>query len=292
MKLCRSRYRVKIIAKIGQGGQAEVFLGSLDSGAPRDLVAVKTFASLDFFEREQQILAILTHPLIIRLYGSTINWGSKALVCEYSPGVNLAILLDTWARAFDKLSYLGVLYLAHEMLEALGYLESQAIVHGDLAAENILVSPDASLKLCDFAAAMWTHEPRGLSLGRRNLVAPEVLQGYPLTRWSDLYALGSILFEIVTKERFCRDNPVLNRFMLRSYLGADERRLYYLISSCLKSSPWQRPASAAVAKARLTLSEQEKNAARQELSSWVAPPNLLLDSCSQTYVDFFPTAYF
>jgi serine/threonine protein kinase len=282
-------YQLEILGEIAKGGQAQVLLARAQNG---DLVAIKYFYDRVVFEQEAHCLSQIDHILIARFLGILDSTNSQGLIIEYVLGANFATLQDIMLKKSFALSNNLLLYFMQQILEILAYLESISIVHSDIAAENILVSSNGLLKLCDFGAAHGSFSggfwPK--PFGRQDFLAPEIIAGESSSRWSDLYALGAVLFEILMHRRFRPAHKDADLGSLRVRLQAAPQALYYLLSACLSQSPWQRPTSAAIARLRLPrLDSLDLIRVQQELGHWVehVPVQLTLPA-HKYYVDFFP----
>lgn len=280
--------RLEILGDIAKGGQARVVLARSLSGR---LVALKYFYDPLIFYKEAYYLRQLDHDLITRFLGTVASKSSRALLSEYVLGANLAILQDIRLRTREVLSTELLVYFMQQILKILAYLESVGIVHGDLAAENILASPKGHVKLCDFGAAhgaSFLTGPHG-TFGRRDFLAPEILAGEDSSHWSDLYAFGAVIFEIIMQRRFSLAQRQADLLSLRERLRSAPTVLYYLISSCLAPSPLHRPASAALARLRLVrLSHVDVLRAQHELGLWArAAYKPLISREENDYIDFY-----
>ena len=119
-----------------------------------------------------------------------------ALVMEYVPGCNLEELL-----AATRLSLPGVLRVATDLTAAIAAARRQRLVHGDLKASNVLVSREGRALLTDFGIARTARDLRTpLRSGSLEALAPEQLRGDPLDVRTDLFALGRLLFRLLTQQ--------------------------------------------------------------------------------------------
>ena len=238
-------YIPEIIKQISRGGQALLYLARLRYGR---LVVIKYFYNQTSFEREAFILGCLDHSHIIKLLAYSKYFGQPSLVLDYFPGNNFAHLLNFIFKNDKHLGPSLISYFCYQLLNILAYLERRHIVHADLAAENILVNSFGFIRLCDFASSRSYYNLEETTLcGRKDFLAPEILLGLKPTHWSDLYALGAILFEATVRRRYNINNRESDLKELRYILREYPDRIYYLISSCLSYSVWHRPASAAEA---------------------------------------------
>jgi non-specific serine/threonine protein kinase/serine/threonine-protein kinase len=197
----------RVIAELGRGGMGVVYLAERADAAYEKQVAIKVvrggFAAeplMQRFQEERRILATLDHPNIARLLdaGTTAD-GLPYFVMEHVNGIPL----DDYARA--PLSLRERLVLFHQVCAAVQYAHQRLVIHRDLKARNILVTPDGTPKLLDFGIAKLLEpglEDEQTRTGLRALsldgASPEQVRGEPLTVTSDVYALGVLLYRLLT----------------------------------------------------------------------------------------------
>lgn len=200
--------------ELGRGGMGEVWLATRSDGTLRRRVALKlpyphllAGALRQRFEREREILASLSHPNVAAVYDAGISdSGFPYLAMEWVEGIPLT---HYCREARTPLG--GRLQLVSQILDAIGYAHSRLIAHRDLKPANILVTPAGQVKLLDFGIAKLLGEgapAEATELTRSGgrpvtpgYAAPEQLAGGPVTTAVDLYAVGLILFELVTGQR-------------------------------------------------------------------------------------------
>jgi beta-lactam-binding protein with PASTA domain/aminoglycoside phosphotransferase (APT) family kinase protein len=196
--------RYELGEEIGRGGMADVYLAH-DRLLDRR-VAVKVllpeFASdatnVERFRREARAAAGLSHPHIVSVY----DWGEEDdtpfIVMEYVPGETLRTILQSYGR----LAPMDAARIAAEIADALSFAHAHGVVHRDVKPGNVLVTPQGQVKVADFGIARAeTGEPltkTGAVLGTATYFSPEQAQGFPLDGRSDVYALGVVLYEMVT----------------------------------------------------------------------------------------------
>ncbi len=151
------------------------------------------------FEREEKIGLKLVHPNIVRVL-SPEKKSRIYLVMEFAEGKSLRALQAKKER-FDVDEALGI---ARQVAGALVYLHAQGIVHRDLKPDNVLMTPGGQVKLLDFGIAMDEAARRltwfGLSppVGTPDYMAPEQVRGKRGDVRTDVYALGTMLYEMIT----------------------------------------------------------------------------------------------
>jgi serine/threonine-protein kinase len=153
------------------------------------------------FQREQQIGQRLNHPGIVKVFPEGKR-ARKYIAMELVEGTSLRALLD----AEKRLSVERALDIARQIASSLVYLHTNGVVHRDLKPENAIVKSDGTVKLLDFGIALDDAARRitwfGLSatLGTPDYMAPEQISGRRGDVRTDIYALGSMLFEMLTGE--------------------------------------------------------------------------------------------
>src|SRR3954462_14422120 len=196
--LSADRYRIE--RELGRGGMASVYLAH-DQELGRD-VAVKYLAEhlsgddafRARFVREARLAGGLAHPNIVRVYDVGELEGRPFIVMEYVPGTSLD-------RA-GLLSAAGAVDVGIQACAGLQHAHDAGIVHRDIKPANLLLRDDGVLKIADFGIARATestrHTQAGTLLGTAGYLAPEQVAGADATAASDLYALGAVLYELLT----------------------------------------------------------------------------------------------
>jgi serine/threonine protein kinase len=196
--LSAGRYRVE--RELGHGGMATVYLAR-DEELERP-VAVKLMlehlagdeAFRARFVREARLAGRLSHPNVVRVYDAGETDGRPFIVMEYVPGTSLA---QAGRLAPERVVELGV-----QACAGLQHAHDAGLVHRDVKPANLLVRDDRTLKIADFgiarAAESTRHTQAGTLLGTAAYLAPEQIAGADATPASDLYSLGSVLYELLT----------------------------------------------------------------------------------------------
>jgi serine/threonine protein kinase len=199
----------RLLHLIGEGGMGEVYLAERENEF-RKRVAIKLIragmASQEVVRRfvmERHMLAALNHPHIVRLVdGGATDEGLPYLVVDYVEGVSIDAYCDR-----KKLSIDNRLRLFIDVCDAVQYAHRSLIIHCDLKPGNILVTAEGTAMLLDFGIAKLL-DPIALGLATQTMTrlraftpqyaSPEQLRGEPVTTATDTYALGVILFELLT----------------------------------------------------------------------------------------------
>ncbi|HET6568894.1 MAG TPA: tetratricopeptide repeat protein [Rhodothermales bacterium] len=198
-------YRIQEV--LGRGGMGVVFLAERDDIGGRAAIKVLRDAALsparrERFVREEQMLARLSHPSIARLYDADVlHDGTPYFVMEYVEGTSLL----SYCAAHDY-SIRERMGLFRAVCEAVQYAHRHAVVHRDLKPSNILVRQDGQVKLLDFGIAKQiesfdtpVHQTQtGLRMMTPAYAAPEQLRGDTVGLYTDVYALGVVLYELLS----------------------------------------------------------------------------------------------
>jgi serine/threonine-protein kinase len=197
--------RYQILSQVGEGGLAEVYRAQ-DVALGR-LVAVKALrheyvvdpAFLVRFHREAQSAASLTHPNIVAVHDFGQDLGRPYIVMEYVPGRNLRNVL----QEVNVLPVDQAVDIALQVCAAVGYAHRAGLVHGDIKPGNILLTADGRAKVVDFGLARALGESAmdeegELVWGTPAYFAPEQAAGDRVLPATDVYAIGVILYEMLT----------------------------------------------------------------------------------------------
>jgi eukaryotic-like serine/threonine-protein kinase len=194
---------------IGRGGAGEVYLAARADGGFQQRAALKLLragagAETSRFQGEREILARLEHPCIARLLdGGVYSDGRPYMVMEYVEGVSLTEFCEN-----ARLDLRARLALFTKVCDVVAYAHRSLVVHRDLKPRNILVTPEGNVKLLDFGVAKLLDavaSPMANELTCAPLTpdyaAPEQLTGQAITTATDVYALGVVLFELLTSRK-------------------------------------------------------------------------------------------
>jgi Tol biopolymer transport system component len=209
----------RILSLLARGGMGDVYRAA-DPRLGRD-VALKTLPTaqpddpqaVERFLQEARLTASLDHPNIVRVFDVGMTDGRPYLVSELLEGETLRapILRGPVAPAEAR-------DIAAALASGLVAAHARGLVHRDLKPENIFVTRAGTAKILDFGIAKLAQDPalpRGLAtltgviLGTAGYLAPEQVKGDPVDLRTDLFALGSILFELMTGQRaFAREHTI------------------------------------------------------------------------------------
>lgn len=212
----------ELIRPLGVGGMAEVWLARRADGTLEREVALKLPLIVPLrqglaqrFDRERDILASLHHPNIALLFDAGVAPdGQPFLALEYVVGKPLTAHCDE-----HRLSIRARLQLFQQVLRAVQYAHAHLVIHRDLKPSNILVSADGQVHLLDFGIAKLlspgdAQDAQLTRLGERALTpeyaAPEQISGATVTTAADVYALGVLLYVLLTGQRpyrLTRESP-------------------------------------------------------------------------------------
>lgn len=207
-EILASRYRLE--NRVGAGGMATIYRAR-DLTLDRD-VAVKVLhphlvddAGLrERFRTEARHAAKLLHPNIVNVFDTGDRDGPGGLpwiVMEYVDGPSLRDVL----RERGSLRPGEALAVVEPLARALARAHAGGVVHRDVKPENVLIAPDGTPKIADFgiarAVAATSHTQTGTLIGSVHYMAPELVSGKPATAATDQYALGVLLYELLTGEQ-------------------------------------------------------------------------------------------
>lgn len=232
---------------------------------PPEVAANATLAAR--FQREMEILKDLRHPHIVHSFGGTCEGDQWFYAMELIEGGTLGTLLIEQG----KLPWRQVVDFGLQICSALEHAHARGVIHRDLKPGNLLLTAGGRVKLVDFGLALVSAETKltaaGKTMGSVHYMAPEQIQGKPpLSNRTDLYALGCVLFEMLTgrtpftgnamaeilQQHLQKAPPKVSSFTLDCPVP-----LEVLISDLLEKDVNRRPADAQAVAARLRLLNEE-----------------------------------
>jgi hypothetical protein len=240
----------RILRLINRGGQGSVYLGY--DNRLRRRVAIKISrlpaqrGARRQLLREAQTVASIHSPKVVQIHDVIESSGHLAMVMEYVPGCDLEELL-----ASVRPSLGSVLTIGADIAGALAVARQQHIVHGDLKAGNVLITDSGRAKLTDFGIARRAQSD-ALTAGSPSALSPEQCLGKPLDLRSDLFALGCLLYRMLSGEQpFYRGGQLdaglllehpprpLEELVARELVLPQE--LLGLVTGLLQKNPAERP---------------------------------------------------
>jgi serine/threonine protein kinase len=208
-----NRYELK--EQLGAGGMAEVYLGK-DRVLGRT-VAVKTLLAqyggdphfIERFRREAQHAAALNHPNVVSVYDTGSDDGTHYIVMEYVEGKTLRdVIREEGPLLPERVAEIGA-----DVCAGLAFAHSHGIVHRDVKPANIMITTTGAVKVTDFGIARAvsgdTVTQTAMVLGTAQYFSPEQAQSAPVDARSDIYSLGVVLYEMLTRQvPFTGSSPV------------------------------------------------------------------------------------
>jgi serine/threonine protein kinase len=219
--------RFELLERISVGGMAEVFKGCVSGAAGFEkILAIKRILPqltdddqfVSMFIQEAKISANLNHPNIGQVFEFGEADGQYFLAMEYIHGKDLRTIQQHFRQQRTGMPVPMALRIISEVCSALDYAHSKRdtsgqllrILHRDISPQNVLISYEGAVKLIDFgiakALALNPKTATGLLKGKLSYMSPELVDGSaPVDARSDLFALGTVLYELVTGERLFYD---------------------------------------------------------------------------------------
>ncbi len=284
----RQLEKYKLIEEVGQGGMAVVYRG-FDTSLQRE-VAVKILhphlakeeESKQRFQREAHAVAKLRHDNILEIYDySGLNSKESFIVTEFIHGKTLKAFLNRSPISHPEIAAM----IVHEVANALEHAHSFGIIHRDIKPENIMIRRDGRVKLTDFGIAQIIDVQKltvtGQLLGSPAYMAPELVKGRPLDFRSDVFSMGTLLYQLATGEMpFKGRNPheVLKRIADGNYVTPQvanpvvDAKMGRIVRKALAHDPDERYQTVAELREDLLafLSDVEITRPRKELGVYFA----------------------
>ncbi len=252
--------RYRIDRMLGEGGMGAVFAATDESlGEPVALKVLRSASGLsadtiDRFRREVRLARRVTHVNVARTFDIGQIGDEHYLTMELVPGRNLGEYL----AAHGPLPASEVVEIGRQLCAGLAAAHAAGVVHRDLKPPNILRADDGRIVITDFGIARGTVDERDRTLGDGQLIgtpaymAPEQVEGGEITARTDLYALGLILFELVSGQPAFSGDTAIALAMARlrqpaptlTDVAGVDAGLSRVVASCLQRRVADRPASA------------------------------------------------
>lgn len=215
--------KYQLIRKLAVGGMAEVYLAKAEGpmGFAKTLVLKRILPHLaedqsfvDMFLGEAKLAAQLNHPNVVQIFDFGEADGQYYIAMEYIDGPNLRALSKRANEVGHKIGYTLAAKTISFACEGLSYAhdfcdpetgEPFNLIHRDISPDNILLSKNGGVKVVDFgiakAAGQGHHTKTGTLKGKLAYMPPEQLSAKPLDRRVDIFALGIVLYELVTGDK-------------------------------------------------------------------------------------------
>lgn len=196
----------RVVSRIGYGGSSVVYLAERESDKKQVVLKILKSASaqneilLQRFMQEFDIISSIDHPNVIKIYDRGFSEDNAYIAMEYFRGGSLMDLLAAGLTGRQALSLLA------QAASALREIHGRGVLHRDIKPANLMVRSDGSIALADFGIAKRLGEGfertrHGELYGTPYYVSPEQIEGEPATAQSDIYSLGIIFYEMLTRER-------------------------------------------------------------------------------------------
>ncbi len=198
--------RYDLLEEVGQGGMGIVYKArDRETG---DLVALKLLKPeiaadqkiMERFKNELRLARQITHKNICRIYEFNRVEGTACISMEYVEGESLRSILNR----FGALSVRKAAEVIQQVCRGLSEAHSQGVIHRDLKPENLMVDSGGNIKIMDFGIARSVYAPAtksGQAIGTPAYMAPEQAECKPVDSRTDVYAVGLVLFEVLTGTR-------------------------------------------------------------------------------------------
>jgi TonB family protein len=219
-----------LLEKIATGGMAEVWKARMRGAEGfQKIVAIKKILPhlsdnqefIAMFVDEAKLAAQLNHNNIVHIYDLDKVGDSYYIAMEYIDGHDLKNILKQAHERSQPMTVEVALFIASKVASALDYAHRKrdfdekdlSLVHRDVSPQNVLISQEGDIKLCDFgiakAASKASHTQVGALKGKLQYMSPEQASGKAIDRRSDIFALGTVLFEMLTgRKLFTGENEI------------------------------------------------------------------------------------
>src|SRR5438552_1636435 len=227
----------RVVSKVGRGGSSVVYLAERESDKQQVVLKIlNATAGLDEillqrFVQEFDIISSIDHPNVVKIYDRGFSERHAYIAMEYFPGGSLADIIVTGLSGRQGLSLLA------QAGSALREIHNRGIIHRDIKPGNLMARADGSIALADFGIAKRLGEDFGRTrqgelYGTPYYVSPEQIEGSPATIRSDIYALGIIFHEMLTRKRPFEAESVSELIAL--HISAPRPKLPETLADCQK----------------------------------------------------------
>lgn len=250
--------RYRIVGLVGKGGMGEVYRADdLKLSQPVALKFLphrylKDYAALARFHREVRVARQVSHKNVCRVYDIGEISGQHYLSMEFIKGEELSSLL----RRIGRLPADKALQIARQICAGLAAAHDSGVLHRDLKPSNVMIDAEGNARITDFGLAGLEKEFREdeMGAGTPAYMAPEQLDGKPVSARTDIYSLGLVLYELFTGKRAFDADNLADLLKLRrsdttptsatSIVKDLDPLVERVIDRCLEKDPTQRPATA------------------------------------------------
>jgi len=197
----------EVVRHIAQGGGAAIYeVLCPDTGEHRAMkLAARPDAQMRRLQRTFELLDRLSHPNVIGVHnlGATED-GRPYIIFDLVNGVPAQVFAKSVGRPGHPDRTASIITIAIQLADALQYLHAHDIIHRDIKSANVLVAPDLRVRLIDFGSALMpgvTQPPEAEFIGTYTYAPPEQIKGHPVSAQSDLYAMGVLLYRLLSGVR-------------------------------------------------------------------------------------------
>lgn len=273
--------RYQLFASLGRGGMADVFLSVARGGLGFNKLAVikrlrqalsEEVAFRNMFLDEARLAVRLSHPNIVHTYEVGEQNGVYFIAMEFLEGQSLSKMLKETVRRREIIEPEVAVRVVSDVLSGLGYAHELrdydgrplGIIHRDISPHNIFVTYDGHTKLVDFgiakAALSSTETEAGVLKGKVAYMSPEQAMGQHIDARSDLFAMGIVLWELITQQRLMAGESAANTLhklmnepipRVSQVIVDIDRDLDELVARALEKDPARRWQSASEMRAAL-----------------------------------------
>lgn len=285
-----------IFKELGRGGMGRVFLAQEEIGGRQAAIKVlgaelaQEVGFLQRFQREIETLSTLDHPGIVRFYESGFENGLYFYAMEYVEGQSLEEVL----KEQGKLPWQDVLDIALQICPALRHVHDHGIIHRDIKPPNILRSVTGQIKLTDFGIAKVFASQHltstGGVVGTAEYLSPEQTMGKPVSKRSDLYSLGVVLYFLLTGRPPFEGSTFVELLHKHRYGQFDKPsklvhglpyELDELVCQLLEKEPAKRPPDCLVLGRQLEALRKKLERKGSHTLAGVAPQNTVAENRTQ-----------
>ena len=227
----------RVVSKIGHGGSSVVYLAEREGDKQQVVLKILNASPnldetlLQRFVQEFDIISSIDHPNVVKIYDRGFSQHHAYIAMEYFPGGSLADIIVTGLSERQALSLLA------QAGSALREIHNRGIIHRDIKPGNLMARADGSIALADFGIAKRLGEDFGRTrqgelYGTPYYVSPEQIEGNAATIRSDIYALGIIFHEMLTRKRPFEAESVSELIAL--HVSAPRPKLPETLADCQK----------------------------------------------------------